>query len=63
MKMEGRFAVDPQDAEIYVGGESVLCRLLRILDEGDEIRLQVDRIAHRQEVPMFQPRGEIVRTI
>lgn len=54
MRVEGRLAIDPQDAEVFVGGKSLLSNLLRECNEGDIIRIQIDRIAHNQEPPLLR---------
>jgi len=61
MRTEGRFAIDPQDAEIYIGGKLLLSDLLKHFEEGDILRVQVDRVAKNTPIPMFLPRVEKVR--
>ena len=61
MRAEGRFGLDPQDCEILIDGESLLADLLKFYDEGDILRVDIQRVARRTEPPLLQPRGERVK--
>jgi hypothetical protein len=61
MRVEGRLQLDPADSEVYVGGESLLTSLLKCYNEGDVLRVQVDRIARNQPPPLLRDHGIVVR--